>query len=767
MKNFRAAAFFILSLFFLNIQLFSVTFGGLNLSDDNRVLFYAEETGVPGAVARQTFFLSRLSDMALQQITAFPEKLRLVDNNRSILAISRFGAAKLPVSGGLPEPVPGVPSLASGNIRYGRSTNEIAASPDGKWVLYLEPTSPAYGNLVLAEASSGARFLVSGKVELPSNHFPAIWNPDSRLFVYSRGGKLFYYPIISDISAMANERYRTIGDGTITSVMWGEKSEFYYINDNLLYKVRSPELFTRTIYSDFISIGSVIGRFPFSFDRSIDRFWVSPDGNSVLFLKDGKNLFLYPLGTGNVENLTLPYVLIPSGILDINILWNALGQMTAVVSTYGDKSVLAWRFETNGNVTQTSVPRTIPQSINGALSPDGTKAVFWDDSGLVLWDYINWRPVQTLRREPVYSCIWINNNEVIAGGSRLIERINVSVSSLMEIRQIICLSGADAFGFEDTGNLNGLDFPNLPRLNRQAADAAGSARVLAKIGNEWFVTDGKTPWAQVTGGTVPRIRGTSRMSEQYRVYLEEQTSGPYENLPMLRSVFSVGTVPILPAISPGPAILPNEPAYVGLCFDLYDDDTGVAQVLDALRRYGIKATFFMNGDFIRNYPTAATAIVNEGHEAASLFYAPIDFTDARYSANAQFITQGLARNEDEFFNRTGKELKLLWHAPFYRTSSLITAAASSAGYRTVNRDLDCGDWLGREDLRRLNLTENSACELIEIIARGKFHGAVIPVRLGVLPGGRSDYLFFRIDLLLEALLNAGSVIVPVSMLPGK
>ena len=43
-------------------------------------------------------------------------------------------------------------------------------------------------------------------------------------------------------------------------------------------------------------------------------------------------------------------------------------------------------------------------------------------------------------------------------------------------------------------------------------------------------------------------------------------------------------------------------------------------------------------------------------------------------------------------------------------------------------------------------------------------GSIIPVRLGLLPGGRNDYLFNRINVLLEALIRDGYSIVPVSTL---
>ena len=170
----------------------------------------------------------------------------------------------------------------------------------------------------------------------------------------------------------------------------------------------------------------------------------------------------------------------------------------------------------------------------------------------------------------------------------------------------------------------------------------------------------------------------------------------------------------------------------------------------------------MNGDFIRRNPHSAAAIVEAGHEVASMFFAPIDLSDARYRVNTGFITQGLARNEDEFFRATGRELSLFWHPPFFRSSVMIEAAAASAGYTTVNRDVDPGDWLSRDETLRLNLFPLNASQIIENIFERKSNNAVIPVRLGLLSGGRDEYLFQRIDVLIDALIRSGSEIVPVS-----
>jgi hypothetical protein len=52
--------------------------------------------------------------------------------------------------------------------------------------------------------------------------------------------------------------------------------------------------------------------------------------------------------------------------------------------------------------------------------------------------------------------------------------------------------------------------------------------------------------------------------------------------------------------------------------------------------------------------------------------------------------------------------------------------------------------------------------MIERIINAKKSGAVIPVRLGLLNGGRDEYLYLRIEVLLDALINAGYTVVPVS-----
>ena len=660
---------YILIFLFISLSVFNafaVNFSDLNLSSDDRLLFRADFEG------ESAVFASLLTDMSIRQITAFPEKMYLVDNGRTIITLNRFGALKIPVAGGLPQTLSGYPSFSGRNIPLKGRIQDIAASPDGRWYIHIEPISSGFGNLTLVDISSGVKRVISERVELPGQNFPVMWSPDSRLFVYSKSGRLYFYPIMEDMSVLIDERFRMLGSGGITSVLWGKNSEFYYLAGSTLYRVRNPELFTRTIYGDFLSIGAVLGVLPFEFDPNFDRYWVAPDSSSVLINKGQKSIFFFPLsetGGHSASAAVFPHIQIPYDAENFNVFWPEAGAVTVSYSQRNQTSIL--RFDVNGAVINTLPGSAVPISPNGALSPDGARAVFWGENGLELWDYTNWRLIYRLNRDPVYSCVWINNRQLLSGNSKFIEEINMSSASYP--RRRISLSGADEFGFEETER--------------------GSSRLLVRTGSEWYASDGGA-WTLAANA---RIRPVSLSSDRFRVFLEPIGSAHFKNAIMIRNTTSAGTVSFTANHAANSIFSPVRQARIALCFDLYDDNTGLPQVLSALRRYGIRATFFLNGEFIRRNPQAASMIAEAGHETASMFYAPIDFSDTRYIITRDFITQGLARNEDEFYRATGRELSIIWHPPYYRSSNIINSSAAAAGYLTANRNIDPGDWMSREE----------------------------------------------------------------------
>ncbi|WP_169312632.1 polysaccharide deacetylase family protein [Leadbettera azotonutricia] len=720
-----------------------MNFSALDLSADNRLLFKANSAG-SGAAAQSALFIARLPDPALQQLSSFPEKMDLIDNGRMLQIRNAFGCSRLPISGGLPRQIPGFPSFAGGSPASSGRVEDMAVSADGRFLLYIDPVSAAYGNLVMLDASSGAKITVALHVERPDRIFPASWSPDSRVFVYARGGKLYYYTV-NPASAPVDEKFRFIGEGTVNSVYWGRGGDFFYLRASTIYRVRAAELFARALYAGFLEIGTVAGKIPFEFSPGFDSFWIAPDARSLILSKGGRNIFYIPLDFDDYEgsgDASLPYLAVPRACLSLQVLWPSGGAITILASLpaqkTGEPPTLAWRLQGHA-----FVPLSAPLGSSASLSPDGTKALAWGSGGIALYDYINWKILDTISTRPAYSCVWIGNDDFAIGDDQRIERIrlgsgNSASTAGIARRDLICLSQISRFGFED----------------KVSGDA--QPRILAQNGSSWYTTDCRSPWAEIPN---PQLRAVSQVSSRYRVYLDRQSGGPYENLPMIRNIASVGTASLLPVTDRQGGL-----RELGLCFDLYDDAEGLPEALDALNRFGIKATFFLGGEFIRRYPAAAADIVASGHETASLFFAPIDLSDARYRIGSDFISRGLARNEDEFYRATGSELALLWHPPYYAASPEVSSAAAQAGYTTIVRSIDPLDWVSREDEIRFSLPQYSASDMVDRIMEAKKPGALVPIRLGLLPGGRVDYLFNRLNVLLDALMQEGYTVVKVSTL---
>jgi peptidoglycan/xylan/chitin deacetylase (PgdA/CDA1 family) len=249
---------------------------------------------------------------------------------------------------------------------------------------------------------------------------------------------------------------------------------------------------------------------------------------------------------------------------------------------------------------------------------------------------------------------------------------------------------------------------------------------------------------------------------------------------MLRDLAGLGTESLVAAEAPAYEAFPaaDEPVdfanfthgsrirqrEVALVFDAMDSDEGLAAILSTLAVYGLRCTFFVNGEFIRRYPDAVREIADSGHEVGSAFHRVFTMVDARFGVDAAFVREGLAANEDEYFAATGRELALLWHAPGHQVSSDIIAAGAAMGYGYIGRDLDPKDWVSRLDAGAATGLYQSAADLVERIVAAKRPGSIVPILVGPGTGSRDDYLFQKLDLLVNELVRLGYDIVPVSTL---
>jgi len=135
-----------------------------------------------------------------------------------------------------------------------------------------------------------------------------------------------------------------------------------------------------------------------------------------------------------------------------------------------------------------------------------------------------------------------------------------------------------------------------------------------------------------------------------------------------------------------------------------------------------------------------------------MFFAHRTFR-CRYRIDREFIRRGLARNEDEYFGATGAELSLLWH-PRTMQRRPRSSLRVFGRYRTISRDVDSLDWVTRVDARRSREPTSrhpSSWTRSWREETGLHHSDTTRRAFG----RRDDYLYSRLDVLLDALIRSG------------
>lgn len=728
-----------------------------DINSGNDILFRIE-TGVPGNGAYRTLFRKNADTGKMEQLTFYPEAMETLSEGTILQLRNRFGTgrydAKTEAFSWIED---SRPFHSGGSVSLG-SLADVSASPDGRWVVSIEPESPARGALVIFDVSKKLSFVLSESVERGA--VPVTWAPDSSVMIYELEHTLYFARPESFFSVSSVDRkYRTLGPGTIRSVSWYSTSRFLYVSGLSVYRIQSSELFARSLYAPLMGPGELAGKLPCSFDGASDTICASPDGSAILLAKDGRNVYYCELEGDDYVSVTkpafLPYLLLPGNTATLSFVWTQ-GNTPAVFSEAvedGKKSMKAWKMAelAGGKVFS---PISVPPHVTSlALSPDGSLIAFNTAQALLVYSTANWKEVNSWKDEPVVSFAWGDLSTLFIGGRETVRKWNSKTGA----SSVILLSSVSACAWDE-----------------QEKNVLGDTTSLGR-----FVYAGNMKWTPFAAG---KMRPASATNASWRLYLDSG-KGFFSNMLYARSTASPGgtralvSEPSVPALPPGAVKEASSPSdgifshgsrtglrQVALVFDAMDSLDGLPQILHTLARYGIRATFFINGEFIREHPGAVNEIVKAGHQCASLFFTAWDLSGTTYRIDEDFISRGLSRNEDDFYNATGQELTLLWHAPFYVTSPLILEAGNKAGYRYVSGDISVLDWIGAEQEKYMPGFYRSAAVIIEDVMKAVKPGSIIPVRIGKTTAWRDDYLFDRIDLLVNALTESGYGIVTVDTL---
>ena len=736
-----------------------VIFSDLDLSAADRLLFRTQ-TDCPGYGSYGTLFLADLKGFTIKQLTFFPERVMLLEEKGILQLQNRFGVFRSDAELKRISPIATFPSFSSSSQVDSGKLNPLLSSPNGRYLLYLRQKSPTMGDLILLDVKNAEQSLISSDLEYSLQAPPALWSADSQFFVYCKSSELYYMSIgqLQEKRVLAEE-YRLIGEGQTGNVQWGgQGSALYYLSGSLVYRLEGREFFTRALYTGYLKVGKITGKIPFRFDPNFDSFWISPDGTRILLNKGGRNVFLYLLANEDFLTIgttqSLPYLLLPRNTVLKRVLWTSPGTVTILAEGLAKgKSVPSlFRLAAGKEPASAFQPLKDMDILDLELSPFEDRVAVLKSGGVALYAYESWsKELEHPHPQPLH-VLWASEEELIIAGASYTELWNFRTGEA----RIIALSQPGEFGFagdEETIHTKLMDscFTTTPRQNG---------------------------WEKVKEF---KVRERKVATESFRAYLEEGVRPGFQNMVMMRDLKNLVTRSLIPpaescafeafpaqedpldlvSFSHGSRIRRREAALV---FNVIDGIEGLTTILNTLREYKIRATFFVNGEAMRRNPDAVREIASSGHEVGSLFYEYFNMTDSRFRLDKDFIKRGLARNEDLYYETTRGEFSLLWHAPYYFVNSVIIEASKEMNYTYIGRDLDPLDWVTGE----MNLTTSgiyfTASRLVERILGLKKPGSIVPILAGIPEGTRADYLFQKLDLLINGLLGLGYEVVPVTTL---
>jgi len=130
---------------------------------------------------------------------------------------------------------------------------------------------------------------------------------------------------------------------------------------------------------------------------------------------------------------------------------------------------------------------------------------------------------------------------------------------------------------------------------------------------------------------------------------------------------------------------------VALTFDDGPDPTGTPQILDALERTGVRATFFVRGDHVAAHPALARDALARGHDLQPHCWEHRSHEEMSREEIAEDLERVLGALQDH----AGVASPTLWRPPFGDVNAPATHDVARAhGLKVVTWTLETCDWAG-------------------------------------------------------------------------
>ncbi len=753
-KALKKSFFFIfISFLFLAEISALVRFENPEINSENKILYTVAQNAGGGEGYRTLFLTGAQKNQKAQSfqnskiLTCFPEKMEILSGGAVLQIRNRYGTARYSFAD---ETLSWISREKNLPVAEKGLVSETA-SASGKWICFLEKTGAASGRLVLKNVSNLHEYVLDENADFDYEKIPAKWCPEREILLYEKNGAVYFCnPEDFEKNVQLDDDFHKIGGGNISCVSWANSKYFIYIDSGLIYKISADELYTRAIYSSVAGNGVVVGKLPLGFDSRKDRFYCNSAADKIAVVKSNSVISVYKIGGTNFQNFSasfsMPFSASESFLRTVagcDLFWSASGTeifWTDFIGENGKSKSCVYEISEDGEAGL-ALKETFEDSKNPALSPDGRKIAFASKNHLYIYEIDGWKLLGDINDEKIVSYVWNGNESLIAGGNSTVRNFEMNESggfSCQNSRILFLSSVKSAFWKPGTKNTitaqssssDSLFYDYIPYRNlwlQSAEDSAASFELMKKAA----------------------AKNKTSQNGKFRVYVGSTDNFLFENALYIRNLAGNGsTFPVFEES----VRKSNEKRRAALAFDALDSADGIPQILSVLNDYKIKATFFLNGEFIRRYPEETRLIANSGHDCASMFFTASDFRGKGFVVDEEFIRRGLARNEDEFFAATGSELSLMWHAP-YPADDKIKSYGQKSGYKYIDLSRLSLDTITRESERKDWYL--SAGELVEFYVNNAHDKMIIPVSTGISKGTRGDYLYEKLGLLIEDLLEQG------------
>lgn len=181
---------------------------------------------------------------------------------------------------------------------------------------------------------------------------------------------------------------------------------------------------------------------------------------------------------------------------------------------------------------------------------------------------------------------------------------------------------------------------------------------------------------------------------------------------------------------------------IAITFDVAWDDKDTKRIMDTLEKYGVKASFFIVGEWIDKYPDSVKALAAAGHEILNHANTHPHMT----KLTPEQMKAEILDCDAKIFKVTGKSL-FLFRPPYGEYNNTVVSAAKDVKHLTIQWDVDSLDW---KDL--------SPQKIVERVSEKTKSGSIILLHVGA--KNTPDAL----PLLIEKLKEKDFNFVPVSQL---